>query len=173
MFAIAALAMFAGVRLLWQQQTKLATLDMGRYLAGLERTGTGPSRENLRESFREFTAHGDRTTSQPVGLRSEVGGYRLVEVRVSPSHATIVQLVNDSGKDVFALFVAPRAASLKFGKYHLVSTDLNGLHCLLVECHRQDVYVLTTGVRQYVFVRQHNSFADSEQLFKTVIQVSP
>lgn len=172
MFTIAALMVIAGVRFFMRQETKRSTLDVGTYLAVLERTDAAPSRENLRESFKEFTAN-DRASLEPVGLRSEVGGYRLVDERVSPSPANILQLVYDSGKDVFTLFVVPPAISLKFGKYHLINTDLSGVHCRRVECHRQDVYVLTTKARQYVFVRRHNSFGDSEQLFRALIQGSP
>jgi hypothetical protein len=57
-----------------------------------------------------------------------VGNYHLVEGRISPSTNTI-ELVYDSDRDAFAVFVTPRTANLSFGNYHLLSVDLSGLHC--------------------------------------------
>lgn len=154
---------------LFRHQPQKATLDVGQYLAALERTDIGPSKENLLNYFTEFGPY-DRTAALlQTKFRSEVGTYHLVEGRISPS-TNIVELVYGSDRDVFAVFVAPRTANLSFGKYHLLSVDLSGLNCRRVQCPRQDVYLLTTSTRQYVFIRRHNSFGNSSELFNTLIQ---
>jgi hypothetical protein len=154
---------------LFRHKPQGATLDVGQYLARLERTDIGPSKENLLSYFTEFGPYDRSAALQQTRFRSEVGNYHLVEGRISRSTNT-VELVYDSDRDVFAVFVAPRTANLSFGNYHLLSVDLSGLHCRRVQCPRQDVYLLTTGTRQYVFIRRHNSFGNSSELFNTLIQ---
>jgi hypothetical protein len=165
--------MVSAVLLLLRQKAESATLDVGRYLADLEKTDAGPSKENLHRLFTEFRPYDRREALQQTKLRSEAGNYHLVEQRISPFPANTVELIYDSGRDVFTVLVAPRTATLNFGNYHLIGADLSGVRCLRVQCPRQDVYWLTTGARQYVFVRRHDSFGDSEQLFRTLIQEAP
>ena len=164
--------LIASAALLWRRGASAATLDMGRYLADLEERDAGPSIENLHLVFREFGPT-DPSNAPDTRLRSDVGSYRVIEERTSPPPARIVELAYDSGRDLFVLFVAPRTVSLGFGGYHLEAADVSGMRCQRVQCPRQDVYLLRTATRQYVFVRRHNQFADSEKLFKDVIQGAP
>jgi len=149
------------------------TLEVGQYLAHLERTDTAPDRRNLSLLFADFAPYGRSGALQQTKLRSEVADYRLVEERISRSAANMVQLVYESDMDTFALFIVPRVAIVNFGNYRLLPADVGGMPCHRVECPRQDVYVLTTGERQYVFLRRHNQFGDSDRLFAELIRGAP
>lgn len=152
-----------------RQAATKPTLEVGRYLSDLERSDSGPSQENLRNDFGEFTMF-DRTVAlKETGLGPEVGSYRLVDERISRSSPRVVQLVYDSGSDIFAVFVAPRSTFVNFGDYRLSAADVGGIRCRRVECPRQDVY-FAEGDQQYVFVRRHGNAGDSERLFASLLE---
>lgn len=169
---VAALVVVSAALLMWRQNLHSSTLDIGHYLSVLETSNVGPSVENLHTVFPAFSAY-DRSEAPPTNVRADMANYRLVEQRTWFSPAKILQLVYASDDDVVALFIAPRTAKIDFERYHLAAIELNGMRCRRVLCPRQDVYWLTSGARQYIFVRRHSSSGDSGQLFMELIGGTP
>ena len=146
------------------------TLDVGHYLDALEQTAARPNVENLRRNFAGFVASTGSDTLQQASVRSGVADYRLVSQRVMNRFTSrTIQLLYDSGTDSFAVFVAPRTAALDFGKYHLVGADLGAIRCRRAECPRQDVYLVATDKRQYVFIHKHDTAVQSDRLLAELL----
>lgn len=71
------------------------------------------------------------------GLHSQVGEYRLADQRaLSSKDRNVFEFAYQSREDSFVLFLAPQAAKLNFGKYHLASAEFLGLHCQRVQWPR-------------------------------------
>ena len=168
-----ALLLLSAALLIWRQNLRNPTLNIGQYLAVLEKSNAGPSAENLNTLFPSFTAYDRGEALRETNVRAEVENYRLVEQRTWHSQDRVVQLIYASDHDVVALFIAPRTANVDFKQYHLAAIELNGIRCRRVVCPRQDVFWTTSGARQYVFIRRHSDSGDSGRLFTALVRPTP
>jgi hypothetical protein len=157
-------------RLAYHGRTPEVSLDLGLYVAALEKASVAPSAENLQQTFSTFVSYDRQAALRETGLRPQVEGYRLTEQRfLHTRNANIVELVYSSAEDSFVMFVATRSAKFSFGRYHLLDAVLEGLQCRRVQCPRQDIFWSTTDEQQYVFIRQRTSPDQSGRLFKKLI----
>jgi hypothetical protein len=171
-FASASILLLGTVLLLenWKMHRTTPQVDLGRYIALLEKTSAAPTAENLQETFPSSAVYDRDAALRDTGLPEQVEDYRLAAQRVmSAGSSRIIQLVYGSPGDVAIVIVAPRAAKLSFGNYHLVSADIAGLNCQRVQCPRQDIFSSNIKDRQYVFIRRRSSTVDSGRLFAQLV----
>jgi len=154
----------------WSLRRAVPRVDVGQYIAVLEKTSAAPSAANLRQTFSASVAYDRDAALRETGMRAQAQGYGLAEQRVlHAGRANIIQLVYGTPQDAAVVIVAPRAATLSLGNYHLVAADIAGLHCKRVQCPRQDIFWSTLRQHQYVFIRRRNSATDSGRLFADLV----
>jgi hypothetical protein len=149
---------------------QIASLDLGRYIAVLEKTSAAPNAQNLEQTFADFVPYDQQAALQETALPDRVEGYRLAKPLVlGAGRARIFELIYDSPTDSFVIFVAPLATKISFAQYDLVDAQFKEIHCRRVQCPRQDIFWSQTRGRHFIFLRRRSSTGQSETLFSKLL----